>query len=184
MERRNRLIIFAIPVIIVLLVLIAYQYGYEKVRADIASVREMEVAKTKTLERYVTIIAGKPELESRLTALKEKRKADDAKLVQGDTSSLAANTLEDTVKGIITGRGGTISSERVEKPEDLGNFKVVNVTMDVVLPDTRALSDVIYSIETRTPYIVIKELDTRVRNFREPRDLMVKVRVAALTGGK
>ena len=56
--------------------------------------------------------------------------------------------------------------------------------MDIVLPDTRALSDVIYGIETRTPFIVIKELDSRVRNFKEPRELMVKIRVAALTGGK
>lgn len=56
--------------------------------------------------------------------------------------------------------------------------------MDVVLPDTRALSDVVYSIETRTPYIIVKELDTRVRNLREPRDLMVKLSVAALTRGR
>ena len=184
MEHRNRIIAFAVPVIIVLLGLVAYQYGYEMVRGEMTSIKEMQIAKTKTLEKYVSIIAEKPILESKLAALKERIKADSSKIIDAQTPSLAANTLEDTVKSIVTGRGGSISSERVERPEDLGKFKVVNVTMDIVLPDTRALSDVIYGIETRTPFIVIKELDSRVRNFKEPRELMVKIRVAALTGGK
>lgn len=75
-------------------------------------------------------------------------------------------------------------SERVEKTDDLGKLKVVNVAMDISMPDIRALSDVIYNIETRTPYITINELDIRVRNFKEPKELMVKLRVAALTLGK
>lgn len=184
MEQKNRILGFAIPVIVVLLGLLAYQYGYEMVRGEMASLKEMQLAKTKTLEKYVSIIAEKPILESRLTALQERIKADSSKIIDAQTPSLAANTLEDTVKSIVTGRGGSISSERVERPDDLGKYKVVNVTMDLVLPDTRALSDVIYGIETRTPFIVIKELDSRVRNFKEPRELMVKIRVAALTGGK
>jgi hypothetical protein len=184
MERRNNLVKFAVPVIAVLFVLVAYQYGYERIRAEISSIREMQVMKSRTLEKYITVIAERPLIEGRLASLKEQRKADDAKIIEGQTYSLSANTLEDIVKGIVTGRGGSISSERVEKPEDLGAFKVVNVSMDVILPDTRALSDVIYSIETRTPYIVVRELDVRARNIREPRELMVKLRIAALTGGK
>jgi hypothetical protein len=88
------------------------------------------------------------------------------------------------VKSSITGRGGTISSERVGKQEDLGKFKVISVSVDSVIPDSRALSEIIYSIETRTPYLVIKELDARIRNYRDPRDLMVKLDVKALTAGK
>ncbi|HOE19121.1 MAG TPA: type II secretion system protein GspM [Syntrophorhabdaceae bacterium] len=184
MEQRSKLLKFAIPVIVVLFVLVAYQYGYEKIRAEMSSVREMQAMKVRTLEKYISAIAERPLIEARLASSKEQRKADDAKIIEGQTYSLSANTLEDIVRGIITGRGGSISSERVEKPDDLGAFKVVNVSMDVVLPDTRALSDVIYSIETRTPYIVVRELDVRARNIREPRELTVKLRIAALTGGK
>lgn len=170
--------------IIVLAGLVAYQYGYERTRTEMSSIKEMQMLKNKTLEKYITVIAEKPFIEAKLASLKEQRKADDSKIIDGQTYSLSANTLEDIVKGIITGRGGSISSERVEKPDDLGKFKVVNVSMDILLPDTRALSDIIYSIETRTPYIVVKELDVRTRNIREPRELMVKLRIAALTGGK
>ena len=46
------------------------------------------------------------------------------------------------------------------------------------------MSDILYSLETRTPYIVVKELDVRMRNFREPRDLMVRIDATGLYEGK
>jgi len=184
MGKRNRILVIALPLIVILLALIAYDYGYLKIRAELNSMKEMEAIKTRTLTKYVTLIAEKPQLEKRLAILKEKRKVDDSKLIEGQTLSLSAATLQENVKTIITGKGGTISSERVDKPEDLGGFKVVTITIDSVLPDTRVLSDILYAIETRTPYFVVKEIDARVRNFREPRELMVKLRVSALTMGK
>jgi hypothetical protein len=184
MTERNRTLILAVPVMIVLLVLIAYQYGYLRVKDEIASVRESEMVKTRTLEKYVNLIAEKPALEKKLADLRDRRKADDSKIVDAQTLSLSAANVQDTVKGIITGKGGSISSERVEKPDDLGKFKVINVTIDAIVPDARSLTDILYGIETRTPYLVIRELDGRVRNFRDPRELMVKFRIQALTGSK
>jgi hypothetical protein len=184
MEKRNRILVVALPLMVVLLGLIAYDYGYLKIRAELSSMKEMEALKTKTLTKYVTLIAEKPQLEKQLGILKEKRKVDDSKLIEGQTLSLSAATLQENVKTIITGRGGTISSERVDKPEDLGGFKVITISIDSVLPDTRVLSDILYAIETRTPHFIVKEVDVRVRNFREPRELMVKLRVSALTIGK
>jgi hypothetical protein len=184
MRQQSRVLRIAVPLIFVLFCVTAYQYGYESVSEQMAGLKDMQRTKIKTLQKYMNIIAEKPGLEAKLAALKEKRAADQSKIIDATTPSLAANTLVDTVKTIVTGKGGSITSERAEKPDDLGKFKIVNVAMDVVLPDARALSDVVYGIETRTPSIVIKELDSRVRNFRDPRELMVKLRVAALTGGK
>jgi hypothetical protein len=184
MRQRSSILRIAAPLIFVLLCWAGYEYGYKSVEDQMTGIKEMQRTKIKTLQKYMNIIAEKPGLEARLAALKEKRTADQSKIIEATTPSLAANTLVDTVKTIVTGKGGSITSERAEKPDDLGKFKIVNVAMDVVLPDARALSDVIYGIETRTPYIVVKELDSRVRNFREPREIMVKLRVAALTGGK
>lgn len=170
--------------IIILSGLVIYQYGYLRIHSDITSIKEEQAVKTKTLEKYITLISEKPRLEKKLALLKETRKADESKLIEGQTPSLAAAVLQDTVKGIITGRGGTISSERVVKPEDLGKFKVISVSIDAVLPDSRALSDILYAIETRTPYLVVKELDTRIRDYRNPRDLIIKLDVSALTAAK
>ena len=65
----------------------------------------------------------------------------------------------------------------------MGKFKVINVVLDVIFPDTRALSDALFAIETQTPYLVVKELDARVRNYNDPKDLLVKLKVSGLTGG-
>ncbi len=182
--KKSRLLAIAIPLIFILLSLVIYQYGYLSVEDELSTTRESAAIKTKTLEKYIQLISEKPELEKTITALKETKKAEEAKLIEGQTLSLAAATLQDTVKGIITSRGGTISSERVGKTEDLGNFKVITISIDAVIPDTRVMGEIIYSIETRTPYLVVKEIDARIRNHREPRELIVKLDVIALTGVK
>ena len=184
MKSKSTLLVIAIPVIIVLAGLVAYQYGYQGVKHEMSFMKEMQASKTKMLEKYISLIAEKPDLEKKLESLQEERKADDSKIIDAQTLSIAAATLQETVKALITGRGGSITSERVEKPDNLGNFKVINVSIDAILPDTRALSDLLYGVETRTPYLIIKEVDTRVRNFRDPKELMVKIRVSALTGGQ
>lgn len=182
--KRNRIVVLGIPLILILLGLILYEYGYLRIQSEIASIKEDQALKIKTLEKYTALLNERPQLEKELNRLKELRKADDPKLIEGQTLSLAAATLQDLVKGIIVERGGTISSERVGKPEDHGKFKIINVSIDAVLPDVRALSDILYSIETRTPYLIVKELDTRVRDYRNPKELMVKLDVSALTTAK
>jgi hypothetical protein len=182
--KRNKTLIITIPLMVILVGLFMYQYVYLRTQTDVASIKEEQAIKTKTLEKYITLISEKPQLEKNLVSLKEARKAADSKLIEGQTLSLAAATLQDMVKDIVTGRGGTISSERVGNPEDLNKFKVISVSIDAVLPDSRALSDVLYSIETRTPFLVVKEIDTRVRNYRNPRELMVKLDVSAMIGSR
>jgi hypothetical protein len=181
MKKRSRLLVVALPALVVLLGLTVYEYGYVAVKEDLKAVKEQEIVKMRTLEKYINLIAEKPYQEKMLAELRERRKADDSKIIEGQTPSLSAAALQETVKGIITSKGGSISSERVEKPEDYGKFRMINVTIDAVIPDARSLSDILYGIETRTPYLVVKEVDTRVRNFREPRELMAKLRISALT---
>ncbi len=182
--KRNTTLLITVPLMIILIGLAVYQYIYVRIQADVASIKEEQAVKTKMLEKYITLISEKSPLEKTIVSLKETRNTEVSKLVEGQTLSLAAATLQDTVKEVITSRGGTISSERVGKPEDLGKFKIITVSIDTVLPDSRTLSDILYSIETRTPYLTITELDIRVRNFRKPRELMVKLDVSALTSSR
>ena len=210
--KKNRILIIAIPVLIILLGLIIYQYGYVRIQESLAAIKEEQNVKAKTLEKYLAAIAEGPDLQKKLDALREQRKTDAAKLISGDTFSLAAASLQETTKGIITSRGGVISSERIGKEEDLvpalpgqtkeepkgqkgprpkkeksdekSRFKIINASFDFTAPDIGALRDMVFFIETRTPYLVIKELDCRVRNFQQPRDLMVRLDVSALYGGK
>jgi hypothetical protein len=184
MKKSSKILIIAIPLMIILFGAVIYQYGYLKVQSELTGMEDAASVKAKILEKYMTMIADKPLIEQKLAARKEARKAENSKLIEGQTPSVAAAALQSTVKAMITARGGGISSERVEKPEDTGKLKMITVTIDAVLPDTRALGDTLYAVETQTPYLVIRELDVRIRNFKEPRDLMVKLKVSGLTGGR
>lgn len=181
--KKNRTLIIGIPIIIILAFFVIYQYGYQTIQANMASIKEEQDIKTKTLEKYVTFISEKPHIEKTIALLKEERKNLQAQLIEGDTPSLAAAELQDKIKGIITGNRGIISSERAGRPEQVEKFTIINVSIEAVMPDANALSNTIYAIETSTPYLVIKELDIRVRNFKDPRELMVKFDVSALYAG-
>ena len=180
--RKNRLLVFLLPAMVVLSIAVAYQYGYLEVREEIAAVRQEQQAKSKTLAKYAALIEERPEMEERLALLKKTREAENVKLFEGKTLSVTTAALQETVKGIIMSRGGTVVSERVGKPEDFGKFTIVNTSLDATLPDVRALSDVLYSLETRTPYLVVKELDVRVKMLQKPKELLMKLDVSALTG--
>jgi len=180
----SRLLLIAIPVLVILAGVAAYEYGYLAVQDEISSIQETENVKISTLKKYVSLIALKPELEKKLILLNEQRKSEDRKLVEGQTTTIAAAALQNAVKAAITGRAGLISSERVEKTETAGRYKLISVSIDAVIPDVKALADILYAIETQTPYLVIKELDIRSRNISDPRDMTVRMRVAALTTGK
>lgn len=162
---------------------VVYEYGYLKVRQELSDLRSSVSDKAKILSKYKSLIAQKPQLEETLAARKETRRMESVRLIEGQTPSIAAASLQNVIKGMITSRGGTISSDRVEKMEETGKFKIISVTFDAVMPDTRALADTLYAVETQSPYLVVREMDVRIRNFKEPRELTVRLKVSGLTGG-
>ncbi len=184
MNKNSRLLMFAVPLAVVLFGLTVYEYGYLKVRSEAEARKEAAFEKKKILRKYLTLIAERPRIEARLTALTEARKAEAAKIIEGQTPAVAAAALQNAVKGMITLRGGTISSERIDKTEDLGKFKIITVAMDAMVPDVRALSDILYTIETQTPYLVVRELDASIRNYQAPKELILRLKLSGLTGGR
>jgi len=184
MEKNSTFLRIAIPLAVILAGFTVYEYGYLQVRTEVAARKDAAWEKKKILKKYLTLIAERPRLEAELAALTEARKAQIAKTVEGQTPSIAAAAMQNTVKGIISARGGTISSERIEKPEELGKFKIITVSVDAVLPDIRAVSDTLFAIETQTPHLIVRELDTSVRNFREPKELAIRLKLSGLTGGR
>jgi len=182
--KKSKTLVIAIPLMVILSGVLLYQYVYVGIQTEVASIKESQSIKTTTLEKYMALIAKKPELEKELASLKDERKAEDSKLIEGQTISLASATLQYMVKDAVTRSGGTISSERIAKSEDLGKFKIISVSLDTTLPDTRVLRDILYTLETQTPYLTIKDVDIRVRNYRDPRDEIVKLEVSALTASR
>ena len=105
-------------------------------------------------------------------------------MVEGQTPSVAAANLQNLVKEIVVGKGGTIASERMEKPEELGRFKVVTVSIETIVPETKALAEMLLLMENQPVSLFVREMDVRIRNMREPRDLTARFRISALNVGK
>lgn len=184
MGKNNKILFWLLPFAVILLAVAFYDYVYVAVQTERQSIEEAKERKQKTLAKYINAITQKGALENRINALKESRKNEESKTVEGQTSSVAAANLQNMIKGIITQKGGTISSERVEKTEDLNRLKIITVTVDTVLPETKALHDILFLFETNPVTLLMRELDVRVRNMREPRELMVKFKVSAMNIGK
>ena len=93
-----------------LLVFSAYQYGYKRVKSELDTIKEEQSVGLRILEKSNALISEKPNLEKQIAKLKEERQADNTKLIEGQTLSLSAASLQETIKGIVVGRGGSISS--------------------------------------------------------------------------
>jgi hypothetical protein len=184
MKPRSKLSLLLLPLVAVLIGLVIYNNGVLAVYDKVSSMRETEAEKIRTLDKYDRFIARKSELQARLAASKEARRAADTKLIDGQTATVAAANLQNTIKTILTSRGGSVSITRIEKPAEAGVFTLVSMSIDGMLPDTRALVDTLYAIETQTPYLLVTELDARTRDYREPREFIVRLKVTGLTGSK
>jgi hypothetical protein len=182
MKGKSKLLIFSIPIMIILAGFLVYEYVITDIYRQAEEMRDQHDAKMKTLQKYAVLLGRKPLLEKQIAELKQTRKNEEAKMMAGQTIAVASANLQNTVKGIVTAREGVVNSERVEKTEEMHKFKVINVAVDAVFPDIRALADAVVAIETQIPYLVVKEVDVRVRNYNNPRELIVKLKVAALAG--
>ena len=58
--KRNKTLFFAVPLMLILVFLVVYQYGYLGIKAETASVKEEQDVKLKLLQKYMTLIAEKP----------------------------------------------------------------------------------------------------------------------------
>jgi hypothetical protein len=184
MVKNSKLLLWLTPFLVILLGFAFYDYVYMAIQVEIQTLEELKDLKQKTLEKYISAIDQKGLLENRINTMQESRRSRETTTVEGQTPAVAAANLQNLVKGIITGKGGTISSERAEKYEDLNHLKVITVSIDTILPETKALYGILNLFETHPVTLLIRELDVRVRNLREPRELMVKFKVSAMNLGK
>jgi ACT domain-containing protein len=183
MARNSRKLLIAIPVLALLGVLLLYQYGYLALRSEIGEIRGARERKLRLLTRQMSLISRKANLETERESLIKVRKAVEVRLIDGTTAALAGELMRQNAKAIITGKGGTVVSDTMEKAQEAGKFSVVSAVFDVAFPDIKAFSDALCAVEA-SPDLVIRELDARIKDHGDPKDFIVRFQIAALTAGK
>ena len=132
------------------------------------------------LNKYLTIEAGLDGLKNQYDELKQERKKVNSQMLKGKTSSLAGAELQNIIKDIIKSKDGSITSERINTTEERGGVKVVSVRLDAELSNPSTLYEIMYEMASRTPTIIIDQLEVRVRNVRKPGPVRVQLQVSAL----
>jgi hypothetical protein len=78
--------------------------------------------------------------------------------LSANTATLAQAQLQSAMKTIIESNGGVLLSAQILPPESVKGFDVVAIQYDLTLPLSR-LRNLLYGVETHTPYFFINEAD-------------------------
>lgn len=111
---------------------------------------------TKNL-RYLgqkeTMLAG-------LEAAREQIKAQEPKLLTGDTPSVSASDLQETVQAMAAREGTQVITTRVISPEPAGSFSKIGIQLEIG-GQIQQLASLIRGIETAPKLLVIDEISVR-----------------------
>ena len=111
---------------------------------------------TKNL-RYIgqkeTMLAG-------LEAAREQIKAQEPKLLTGDTPSVSASDLQETVQAMAAREGTQVITTRVLNPEPAGSFSKIGIQLEISA-QVQQFASFIRGIETAPKLLVIDEINVR-----------------------
>ena len=181
--RNGLLIKILVPMAVLLGALVFYQDVYLKNAGKLSDLKDSESLSAKSLEKYRKLASETPTLDKKLAAMRAGRDLRQEDFFEGQSLSITAASLQDAVKKIIAAGGGTVTSEKTGKAELLNKFTVISAGFEITLPDTNALTNILYQLETHKPSIVVKEMYVRVTDVRKPKALSATLTVDALTSG-
>ena len=81
MAKNSKILLFLIPVMAILAGFAFHDYVYIPVRDEMRSIEEIKEAKRVTLAKSIDVLARKPSLEKAIASLRERRRAEEAKMV-------------------------------------------------------------------------------------------------------
>ena len=118
------------------------------------------------LARYQALEAARPQVEAELRQMQE-RNAAMSGLVEGKSAALAAAAVQSDVKTIVESNGGTVLSSQNIPPTTADGFEKIEIRYDISLP-LGSLKNIIYQIETHTPYLFIDSVNMRMPENWQP----------------
>ena len=112
------------------------------------------------LEKNLRYIGQKEQLNAALEAARNDIKARDTKLLTGDTPSVNASDLQETVQALAAKEGTQVITTRVLNPEATGAFSKIAIQMEVG-GQVEQVASLVRGIETSPRLLVIDEINVR-----------------------
>ena len=112
------------------------------------------------LEKNLRYLAQKDEMVAALNAVRRELKEREPKLLTGDTPSVSASDLQDTVQALAAKEGTQVITTRVLNPEPAGSLSKISIQMEIGGQIDQA-ANLIRSIETAPKLLVVDEINVR-----------------------
>ena len=112
------------------------------------------------LEKNLRYLSRKEEMAAGLEVARNQLKAREPKLLTGDTPSVSASDLQDTVQALANKEGTQVITTRVLNPEPSGSFAKISIQMEIG-GQIDQVANLIRGIESSPKLLVVDEINVR-----------------------
>jgi hypothetical protein len=112
------------------------------------------------LQKNLRYLGQKEALLSALETARAQIKMQEPKLLTGDTPSVSASDLQETVQAMATREGTQVITTRVLNPEAAGSFSKIGIQLEIG-GQIQQIANLIRGIETAPKLLVIDEINVR-----------------------
>jgi Tfp pilus assembly protein PilO len=112
------------------------------------------------LQKNLRYLGQKEALLSAVEAARAQIKTQEPKLLTGDTPSVSASDLQETVQAMATREGTQVITTRVLNPEAAGSFSKIGIQLEIG-GQIQQVANLIRGIETAPKLLVIDEINVR-----------------------
>jgi len=112
------------------------------------------------LQKNLRYLSEKDSLLAALEVARNQIKSVEPALLTGDTPSVTASDLQETVQSLATREGTQVITTRVLNPEPTGSFSKIAIQMEIG-GQVQQLANLIRSIESAQKLLVIDEINVR-----------------------
>ena len=158
LSRRERGLVGATLAILIILLARQFVIGpYLERREWVKSQLELQ---PQLLEKNLRYLARKEEFAAGLEAARNEIKAREPKLLTGDTPSVSASDLQDTVQNLAVKGGTQVITTRVLNPETVGSFAKIAIQMEIG-GQIDQIANLMRAIDTSPKLLVVDEINVR-----------------------
>jgi hypothetical protein len=112
------------------------------------------------LAKNLRYVGQKEALLASLEAARSQVKIQEPKLLTGDTPSVSASDLQETVQALATREGTQVITTRVLNPEQAGSFSKIGIQLEVG-GQIQQIANLIKGVESSSKLLIIDEINVR-----------------------
>ena len=150
-------------VILTALILLAFVAKYAVVTPYLehrAWVKSQLESQPRLLAKNLRYLAQKEAMVAGLETARAQIQAQERKLLTGDTPSVSASDLQETVQAMANREGTQVITTRVLNPEPAGSFSKIGIQLEIG-GEIQQIANLIRGIETSPKLLMIDEINIR-----------------------